>query len=174
MHHCDPKNLFADFVFLFSAIFFPQSLHFASFTPFVFISPVDTSTISTSKTGNALLSKALTKARYAHQCDFLNQCFHNKVIPKGLNIGLKVNFPGNPSLRVQKRAQGILRKASFDIMNLLLASINPLLETYCSLDKLRDQLGVSIGAGKSQSVLSSVQLQTKREETRLLKKRQKS
>ena len=44
----------------------------------------------------------------------------------------------------------------------------------CSLDKLRDRLGVSIGAGESQSVLSSVKLQTKREETRLLKKRQKS
>ena len=40
----------------------------------------------------------LTKARYAHQCDFLNQCLHSKVIPKGLNIGLKVNFLGNPSL----------------------------------------------------------------------------
>ena len=96
--------------FFFSGIFLPQSLHFASFTSFVCISPVDTSTMSTSKIGNELLSKALTKARYAHQCDFLNQCLHNKVIPKGLNIGLKVNFPGNPSLRVQTRAQGILRK----------------------------------------------------------------
>ena len=130
--------------------------------------------MSTSKIGNALLSKALTKARYAHQCDFLNQCLHNKVIPKGLNIGLKVNFPGNPSLRVQKRAQGILRKASFDIMNLLLGQYRSLAGNLdCSLDKLRDQLGVSIGAGESQSVLSSVKLQTKREETRLLKKRQK-
>ena len=169
------KNLFADFVFLFSGIFLPQSLHFASFTPFVCISPVDTSTMSTLKTGNALLSKALTKARYAHQCDFLNQCLHNKVISKGLNIGLKVNFPGNPSLRVQKRAQGILRKSSFDIMNLLLGQYRSLAGNLdCSLDKLRDQLGVSIGAGESQSVLSSVKLQTKREETRLLKKRQKS
>ena len=59
-------------------------------------------------------------------------------------------------------------------MNLLLGQYQSLAgKLDCSLDKLRDHWGVSIGAGDSQSVLSSVKLQTKREETRLLKKRQK-
>ena len=138
----------------------PQSLHFASFARFICISSVDISTMSTSQIGNAVLSKALTKAGYAHQCDFLNQGLRNKLTPKGLNIGLKVYFSGFPSLRVQKRAQGILRKASFDIMNLLLGQYKSLARNFdCSLDKLRDHLGVSVGAGESKSVLSYEKLE---------------
>ena len=122
-------------------------MRFASFTPFMCILPVDISTMSTSKIGNALLSKVLTKARYAHQCDFLNQCLHNKVISKGLNIGLKVNFSENLSLRVQKRAQDVLGKTVFDITSLLLGQ-------YQSL------AGNNDGDGEIQSVFSSVKLQT--------------
>ena len=77
----------------------------------------------------------------------------------------------DPPFRVQKRAQGILRKASFGITNLLPDQCQSLAGNLdCSLDKL---LWVSIGAGESQSVLFSVKLQTTKEETRLLNKPQK-
>ena len=66
--------------------------------------------------------------KYTHHCEFLTECIHNKVVPKGLTAKMELNIPGKPSERFQCRAQGILQKASLDTKALLLSRYQGLLE----------------------------------------------
>ena len=75
----------------------------------------------------SLVSKTLTRVKYQHHCEFLTQCLHHNVTPKGLAINVSINAPGNPSRRFHKRTEGILRKASVDLMRLLLGQFASLM-----------------------------------------------
>ena len=80
VHHRDPIFFFADFIFLFFVILAPI-FAFRKFTPFMCISPIDISTMSTSKIGNALLSKKCQLLRSMALTTFLDEAnnFHPSI-----------------------------------------------------------------------------------------------
>ena len=65
-----------------------------------------------SKLEKSLTTKSVKMVKYTHHCEFLTQCVHNKVVPKGLTAKMQLNIPGKPSERFQRRAQGILQNSN--------------------------------------------------------------
>ena len=86
-----------------------------------------------SKLENTFSTKSMKMVKYSHHCEFLTQCIHNKVVPKGLTAHVQLNISGKPSERLKRRAQGIMKKASLDTMALLLGRYQGLLQDLKSL-----------------------------------------
>ena len=74
-----------------------------------------------SKMKHEFVTNTFKRVTYAHHCEFLTQCLSHKVVPKGMQINLKINAPGKPSSSFQNWLLGIQKKASFVSMRLLLS-----------------------------------------------------
>ena len=97
--------------------------------------------MNASKLEKSLTTKSVRMVKYTHHCEFLSQCIHNKVVPKGLTAKMQLNILGKPSERFQRRAQGLLQKASLDTMALLLGRYQGLLEDLKkSIAETRDRI----------------------------------
>ena len=122
----------------------------------------------------SLVSKTLTRVKYQHHCEFLTQCLHHNVTPKGLAINVSINAPGNPSQRFQKRTEGILRKASGDLMRLLLGQFASLMnDLNSSIDEISEKLKASVSNDTFNRILSKLNVQSLKLGERLTRKRQK-
>ena len=122
----------------------------------------------------SLVSKTLTRVKYQHHCEFLTQCLHHNVTPKGLAINVSINAPGNPSQRFQKRTEGILRKASGDLMRLLLGQFASLMnDLNSSIDETSEKLKASVSNDTFNRILSKLNVQSLKLGERLTRKRQK-
>ena len=122
----------------------------------------------------SLVSKTLTRVKYQHHCEFLTQCLHHNVSPKGLAINVSINAPGNPSQRFQKRTEGILRKASGDLMRLLLGQFASLMnDLNSSIDEISEKLEASVSNDTFNRILSKLNVQSLKLGERLTRKRQK-
>ena len=121
-----------------------------------------------------VVSKTLTRVKYQHHCEFLTQCLHHNVTPKGLAINVSINAPGNPSQRFQKRTEGILRKASGDLMRLLLGQFASLMnDLNSSIDETSEKLKASVSNDTFNRILSKLNVQSLKLGERLTRKRQK-
>ena len=122
----------------------------------------------------SLVSKTLTRVKHQHHCEFLTQCLHHNVTPKGLAINVSINAPGNPSQRFQKRTEGILRKASGDLMRLLLGQFASLMnDLNSSIDEISEKLKASVSNDTFNRILSKLNVQSLKLGERLTRKRQK-
>ena len=127
-----------------------------------------------SKLEKSLTSKSVKMVKYTHHCEFLSQCAHNKVVPKGLTAKMQLNNPGKPSERFQRRAQGILQKASLDTMALLLSRYQGLLEDLKkSIAETRDRIEQANDTEVTLKILSKVERKVSNEKKHLTTKREK-
>ena len=121
----------------------------------------------------SLVSKTLTRVKYQHHCEFLTQCLHHNVTPKGLAINVSITAPGNPSQRFQKRTEGILRKSS-RLLRLLLAQFASLMnDLNSSIDEISEKLKASVSNDTFNRILSRLNVQSLKLGERLTRKRQK-
>ena len=110
----------------------------------------------------SLVSKTLSRVKYQHHCEFLTQCLHHNVTPKGPTINVSINAPVNPSRReLQKRTEGILRKASDDLMRLLLGQFASLMnDLNSSIDEISGKLRTSVSNDTFNRILSKLNVQS--------------
>ena len=119
-----------------------------------------------SKLEKSLTTKSVKMVKYTHHCEFLTQCVHNKIVPKGLTAKMQLNIPGKPSERFQRRAQGILQKASLDTMALLLSRYQGLLEDLKkSIAETRGRIEQANDTEVTLKILSRVERKVSNEET---------
>ena len=112
--------------------------------------------------------------KYRHHCEFLTQCIHNKIVPKGLTAKMHLNIPGKPSERFQRRAQGILQKASLDTMALQLSRYHGLLKDLKkSIAQKRNRTEQANDTEVTLKILSRVECKICNEENHLTAKREK-
>ena len=87
---------------------------------------------------------------------------------------MQLNIPGKPSERFQRRAQGILQKASLDTMLLLLSRYQGLLEDLKkSIAETRDRIEQANDTEVTLKILSRVERKVSNEENHLTTKREK-
>ena len=119
----------------------------------------------------SLVSKTLSRVKYQHLCEVLTQGLHHNVTPKGLTIKVSINAPGNPSRRFQKRTEGILRKASGDLMRLLLGQFASLMnDLNSSIDEISEKLKASVSNDTLNRILSKLNVQFLKLDERLIRK----
>ena len=126
------------------------------------------------KLENTFSTQSMKMVRYSHHCEFLTQCIHNKVVPKGLTAHVQLNIPGKPSERLKRRAQGIMQKASLDTMALLLGRYRGLLQDLKkSVAQMGDHIERETDTEVALKIKSRVERKVRREENHLLAKREK-
>ena len=117
-----------------------------------------------SKLENTFSTQSMKMVRYSHHCEFLTQCIHNKVVPKGLTAHVQLNIPGKPSERLKRRAQGIMQKASLDTMALLLGRYRGLLQDLKkSVAQMGDHIEREIDTEVALKIKSRVERKVRRE-----------